>query len=167
MKRWYVVHTQARGEHLAVVNLRRQGLDAYLPQYLRRVRHARRTRWLPAPLFPRYLFVAIDVDRQRWRAVRSTVGVSHLVCHGESPAPVPDGVVEEIRGREDGAGLVALDPPPPFESGEMVRITAGALCGQVGLFDCATDDERIIILLDLLGRDVKVRLPLEAVSVYA
>ncbi len=49
----------------------------------------------------------------------------------------------------------------------MVRITAGAFCDQVGLFDCATDNERIIGLLELLGRHVKVRLPLEAVSVYA
>ncbi|MCH7693162.1 MAG: transcriptional activator RfaH, partial [Proteobacteria bacterium] len=42
MKRWYVVHTHTRGEPLAVVNLRRQGLDAYLPQYSKRRRHARR-----------------------------------------------------------------------------------------------------------------------------
>ncbi len=44
MKQWYVVHTHPRGERLAAVNLRRQGLDAYLPQYLKRRRHARRTR---------------------------------------------------------------------------------------------------------------------------
>ncbi len=60
MKRWYVVHTHTRGERLAMVNLRRQGLDTYLPQYLKRRRHARRTEWIPAPLFPRYLFVAMD-----------------------------------------------------------------------------------------------------------
>ena len=167
MKRWYVVHTHTRGERLAVVNLERQGLDTYLPQYLKRRRHARRTEWIPAPLFPGYLFVAMDVDTERWRAIHSTVGVRYLVCHGEWPAPVPAGIVEAVQARQDENGLVALDTPPPFEKGEMVRITAGALRDQVGLFDCATDNERIIVLLELLGRHVKVRVPLDAVRVYA
>ncbi len=167
MKRWYVVHTHSRGERLAAINLRRQGMDAYLPQYLKRRRHARRTQWIPAPLFPGYLFVAMDVETVRWRAIHSTVGVRYLVCHGDWPAPVPAGIVEEVQAREDEQGLVAIDTPPPFEEGEMVRITAGAFCDQVGLFDCATDNERIIVLLELLGRHVKVRLPLDAVGIYA
>ncbi len=167
MKRWYVVHTHPRGERLAMVNLRRQGLDTYLPQYSKRRRHARRTEWIPAPLFPRYLFVAMDVEAVRWRAIHSTVGVRYLVCHGDSPAHVAAGIVEEIQAREDEQGLVAMDTPPPFDKGEIVRITAGAFCDQVGLFDCATDNERIIVLLELMGRHVKVRVPLEAVRVYA
>ncbi len=167
MKRWYVVHTHPRGERLAAVNLRRQGLGPYLPQYLKRRCHARRTEWIPAPLFPGYLFVAMDVETVRWRAIHSTVGVRYLVCHGDWPAPVPAGIVEEVQAREDEQGLVAMDTPPPFEKGEQVRITAGAFCDQVGLFDCATDNERIIVLLELLGRHVKVRLPPDAVAVYA
>ncbi|MFQ5565940.1 MAG: ATP-binding protein, partial [Paracoccaceae bacterium] len=102
--------------------------------------------WIPAPLFPGYLFVALDVQAQRWRAIHSTIGVRHLVCHGDWPAPVPAGIVEEIQAREDEHGLVAMDTPPPFDKGEMVRITAGVFCDQVGLFDCATDNERIVIL---------------------
>ena len=167
MKRWYVVHTHTRGERLAMVNLRRQDLDTYLPQYLKRRRHARRTEWIPAPLFPGYLFVAMDVEAVRWRAIHSTVGVRYLVCHGDWPVPVPAGIVEAVQARQDENGLVALDMPPPFEKGEMVRITAGAMRDQVGLFDCATDNERIIVLLELLGRYVKVRVPLEAVRVCA
>ncbi len=91
MNRWYVVHTHPRGERLAMVNLQRQGMDAYLPQYLKRRRHARRTQWIPAPLFPGYLFVAMDVETVRWRAIHSTVGVRYLVCHGDWPARVPAG----------------------------------------------------------------------------
>src|SRR5205823_8571760 len=97
--RWYVVHTQPHHECLAETNLRRQGFATYLPRYLRRCRHARRTETVPRPLFPRYLFVALDLARDRWRAVQSTFGVSHLVVAGDAPAPVPDGVVEEIWAR--------------------------------------------------------------------
>ncbi|MDP6785666.1 MAG: transcriptional activator RfaH [Rhodospirillales bacterium] len=167
MQRWYVVHTQPRGEPLALANLENQGLETYLPRYLKRRRHARRTEWVPAPLFPNYLFVRFDVERTRWRAIHSTFGVRYLVSNGELPAPVPHGIVEEIQSCEDDAGIVVVSKQAPFDKGELVRIMTGALCDQVGLFDCATDNERVFILLDLLGRTVRVRVPLETVSSYA
>lgn len=163
---WYVVQSHPRAEETAERHLTRQGFTTYLPQYLRRRRHARRTDWIRAPLFPGYLFVAMNVARQRWRAVRSTVGVRDLVCHGERPAPVPRGIVEDIQHRADGDGLIEMAPETPFSSGEIVRVTAGALADQTGLFQCATDRDRVIVLLDLLGRQVEVTLPLETVAPY-
>lgn len=168
MQQWFAVHTRMREEALAQRHLDRQGFEAYLPRYAKRRRHARRIERVAAPLFPRYLFVRMDTDACRWRAIHSTVGVSYLVCHGDSPAPLPDGVIDDIRAREDAAGMVALDAePPPFEKGQAVRVTGGALADQVGFFDCVSDDERVILLLDLLGRQIKVRVPLASVTAYA
>ena len=167
MEHWYVVHTQPRGESLALANLNNQGLKTYLPRHLKRRRHARRTEWVPAPLFPNYLFVRFDIERTRWRAIHSTFGVRYLVCNGELPAPVPHGIVEEIQSCEDDAGVVVVSKQAPFDKGELVQIMTGAMCDQVGLFDCATDNERVFILLDLLGRKVRVRVPLDTVSSYA
>ena len=109
--RWYVVHTQPNREARADLNLRRQGFSTYLPRYVRRRRHARRHEMVARPLFPRYLFVALDPARDRWRAIHSTFGVNHLVLAGEEPLPVPDGVVDEIRARENGDGFVKLGLP--------------------------------------------------------
>ena len=89
--RWYVVQTQVNGEAKAAENLRRQGYEAYLPRYLKRRRHARKMDFTAKPLFPRYMFVAIDMATQRWRSVQSTIGVSRLVTNGDSPAAVPEG----------------------------------------------------------------------------
>ena len=63
--RWYVVQTQVNGEVKAAQNLLRQGFEIYLPRYLKRRRHARKVDFAAKPLFPRYLFVAIDVAAQR------------------------------------------------------------------------------------------------------
>jgi len=167
MERWYAIHTHTRAERLGLGHLRRQGFDAYLPQYLKRRRHARRTDWVPASLFPGYLFVRMDPAAARWRAIQSTVGIRDLVCFGDMPAALPDGIVEGIRDREDDRGFVRMDTVAPFAKGNKVQIAAGALCEQVGLFDCMTDDERVVVLLDLLGRPLKVRLPVEAVVAYA
>ena len=163
---WYVVHTHAKAEDTARAHLARQGFTAYLPQYLRRRRHARRIDWVRTPLFPRYLFVAMDIARMRWRAVSSTIGVSRLVCHGDRPASVPAGVVEEIMAQRDEAGLVRLATRIPFEKGEVIQVVSGVLTDAIGLFECMTDEERVIMLLDLLGRQVRVKLPLEAVTAY-
>ena len=162
--RWYVAKTQSNAESNAAFHLRRQGFDVYLPQYFRRVSHARRVSWQPRPLFPTYLFVTTSPAQQRWRAINSTVGVSHLICDEQGPLPVPAGIVEEIRNSEDERGLVLTGRKIPFARGAEVQIMSGAFADQVGWFECATDDERVVILLDLLGRQVRTKVKLDAIT---
>lgn len=157
--RWYVVRTHPQAEAKALYNLMRQELTAYLPRYIKRRRHARRTDYVPVPLFPRYLFVALDLAASGWRQIRSTIGVADIVCNGAQPTPVPMGVVESIRAREDENGWVRLSLAHPFAKGAPVRIVDGAFADQIGLFDAAADAQRVAVLLDLLGRQVRVLLP--------
>jgi transcriptional antiterminator RfaH len=161
---WYVVRTQPRAEQRAAQQLRQQGFEVYLPRYQKRRRHARRVDMVAAPLFPRYLFVSLDLEHQRWRAVQSTIGVSHLVCNGDEPAPLSSAVVQEIRSREDARGFVSL-AIPRFAQGEKVRVTDGAFSTCVGMFEEMADQNRVSILLDLLGRKVRVVLDLERLEV--
>src|SRR5215471_3544035 len=130
----------------------RQGFEAYLPRYLKRRRHARRVETVAAPLFPRYLFVAVDVATQRWRSIQSTLGVTRVVCNGDEPAPVPGRVIDEIKEREDPRGLVCVSRRPRFLQGDRIRVIEGAFADCLGLFEGLSDRERVTILLDLLGR---------------
>jgi transcriptional antiterminator RfaH len=160
---WYIVRTHARAEVKASLNLERQGFATYLPRYLKRRRHARRVEIVPAPLFPGYLFVAIDVATQRWRSIQSTFGVAQLVCSGEGPSAVSAAVVDELRRREDDKGFVQL-ARRGFARGEKVRVVEGVFSACLGLFEGMTDNERVTILLDLLGRKVRVVMDLDAVA---
>jgi transcriptional antiterminator RfaH len=161
--RWYVVQTQVNGEARAAQNLLRQGYEIYLPRFLKRRRHARKVDFVAKPLFPRYMFVAIDMTTQRWHSIQSTFGVSRLVTNGEEPAVVPDGVVCSLRAREDAKGFVKLDAPP-FAPGDKVRVLAGALMDNAGLFDGMADHHRVSILLEILGRKVRVLLDADMVA---
>jgi transcriptional antiterminator RfaH len=163
VQRWYVVHSQPKAEAKAVAHLNRQGFETYLPRYLKRRRHARRVEIVPAPLFPRYLFVAIDLGTQRWRSIFSTVGMSRLVCDGEMPTAVPDQVVDTLRGRHDGSGYVKLDQRPNFHPGDRIRVLNGAFVDCLGLYEGLKGSERVAILLDLLGRKVRVMVDVESV----
>jgi transcriptional antiterminator RfaH len=162
--RWYVAQTQPNAESKAVAHLGRQGFATYLPRYLKRRRHARRVDVVSAPLFPRYLFIEIDTTIQRWRSIYSTVGVSRLVCTGDTPTPVSNQVVTLLKGREDPAGFIQLDHQPQFRVGDKIRILDGVFCDCLGLYDGMSDRDRVTILLDLLGRKVRVQVDAEAVA---
>ncbi|MFO1149371.1 MAG: transcriptional activator RfaH [Alsobacter sp.] len=163
---WYAVQSQPNAELRAAEHLDRQGFACYVPTYLKQRRHARRVETVKAPFFPRYLFVRLDVARQRWRAVNSTVGVTRLVGRGLLPTPVMPGVVDEIRRREGPDGMLRVAPAAArFSPGDAIRVTDGVFEACQGLFLALTDKDRVAILLDLLGR--KVRVVLDAGTVEA
>ena len=161
---WYVVQTQPNAENKAVAHLDRQGFATYFPRYLKHRRHARRVDIVTAPLFPRYVFVKIDMAIQRWRSIYSTVGVSRLICTGDVPTPVPDHVVAMLKDREDAAGFILLDRQSLFRLGDKIRVLEGLFSDCLGLYDGMPDRDRIAVLLDLLGRKVRVLLDAEAVA---
>jgi transcriptional antiterminator RfaH len=160
---WYVVRTHPHAEVKASLHLQQQGYEIYLPCYRKRRRHARRVDTVRAPLFPRYLFVGFDIATQRWRSILSTIGVAQLVRHGDEPVPVPPQVIEELKSREDEAGLICLPTPPAFTPGDRIRVLSGAFADLFGFFETMTEAERVTVLLDLLGRKVRVAMTAEAI----
>ena len=75
------------------------------------------------------------------------------------------GVVEALKGREDERGfLPAASLEARFKAGEPVRVRDGAFADSCGIFEAAGDNERVAILLDLLGRKVRVLLDTRAVE---
>lgn len=159
MRRWYVVHSHAQGEARASAHLARQGFETWLPMHRRRIRHARRAVSALRPLFPRYLFVRLDLAAEPWRSVLSTVGVAAVVGAEGRPQAVPEAVVAELKSRADAAGVVELGPAHPFRKGDRVRFAGGALRHVEAILEAATDAERVAVLLDLMGRSVRLTVP--------
>jgi transcription antitermination factor NusG len=92
--------------------------------------------------------------------------VHEFVCHGDKLAAVPAGVVDEIRAREDDAGLIILHQDSHFSRGEKVEIVSGVFFDRLGLFECRSDKDRVVVLLSLLGRPVRVTVPIDAIRRY-
>jgi transcription elongation factor/antiterminator RfaH len=154
-RRWYLVRTLAGRELLAEGQLNNQGFETFLPKRAKTVRHARKLSTVLAGYFPSYLFVALDLGRDRWRSVNGTVCVSHLVAFGDRPSPVPGGIVEALIEASDHRGVVALGPD--FEVGQRVRIVAGPFADQLATIDRLDDAGRVRLLLDIVGGQLPVQ----------
>ena len=155
-ERWFVVYTRPKCEHKAEWNLRAQGFRTFFPQIRKTVRHARRLRTVQAPLFPGYLFVVLDLARDRWLSVRSTIGVAHLFAHEDGrPVPVPMGVVELLIERSEG-NLTRLDAD--LVKGQGVRILSGPFADLTGTLERLDRAGRVQVLLHMMGTAVPVTL---------
>ncbi len=156
MIRWYVVQTQAAREQDAALELRKQGFDAFAPQFLQRREVRRQVIYRPRPLFPGYGFVAFDANIHRWRSINGTRGVIRLlVADGEYPVAVPQGEMENLRAMVDEDGFVHLDDlgkPWACRTDHLLRVTAGPFRSLAGL--CQENDEtRAKALLSILGQE--------------
>ncbi len=164
MRQWYVIQTRIRMEDHTVYHLRNQGFEVFLPRYVKTRRHARRVDTVLRPMFPGYMFVCMDISLQRWRSINGTIGVVRLMCAGNEPLPVPGGIIEEIMLRADADGTVSLQAKR-LEIGDRVRILRGAFAECEGLFEELVDENRVILLLDLLGRKVRAQVRIDALDV--
>ena len=90
MTTWFAIYTQSNAESKVEYHLKRQGFEVYLPRTLKKRSHARRVDWVLSPMFPRYLFVGVNIETTSWRSIKSTIGVNRVICFGEQPLAVPE-----------------------------------------------------------------------------
>jgi len=153
-ERWFAVQTQPFVELRAQANLENQGFRTFLPKRHKTVRHARKLRTTESPFFPGYIFVVLDLERDRWRSVNGTFGVSRLVMRGDLPGPVPRGVVEGLRASADERGILHL--ADRLKIGSPVRMLAGPFADQLATLEQLDDLGRVRVLVDMLGRRVSI-----------
>ena len=153
---WYAVCCKPRQESIAQENLERQDFHVYLPRLQTRKR--RGGKWVEAveALFPRYLFIRIDPLAQSTASVRSTRGACGLVRFGTHPAIVPDEIIAAIRQREDEASGLHPYVEPQFAEGETIMLVDGPFAGIEGIFAQQGGENRVIVLLELLGKANKI-----------
>ena len=153
---WYLVHTKPRQEWCALQNLERQGYECYLPTLpAEKLRQGLLT-VEGEPLFSRYLFIRLGSgdSAKSWAPIRSTKGVSRLVCFGAEPAKVDDHLVDLLRKRE------ASDQATPerlFQQGERVRMSEAPFADIEGIYQMADGERRVMVLIEILSRPVSVR----------
>jgi transcriptional antiterminator RfaH len=153
VKRWYLVFSKPRKELVADDNLKRQGYETYLPLLAKTDRRRERRGMASEPLFPRYLLVRLMPGYDNMGPIRSTIGVSGLVRFNDEPAVVADAIVDSLKRMADvDTGLHSVRRPA-LVRGDSVVIDEGPLAGVQAIFLAESGEERVVILLNMLGRE--------------
>ena len=144
MKNWYLLKTKPRQEIIAKQNLKNQGYGSFCPI----VKINNRL----VVLFPGYLFVQLNEKTQKFLPINSTKGVLYFVKFGLNFAKVPTSVIEFIRTNQHITAdkLINLNK---FKPGDKVQISDGVFKNWVAIFKCYKPDERVILLINLLGNE--------------
>lgn len=155
MEPWFVVQIKPNAEAIAKRNLLRQNLRIFAPFEEITTRKAGKLMQACKSLFPGYIFVNFATDTVRCGAVNSTYGVSRLVSFAEGrPAQVPADLMSRLMKRCDTTGK--LLPSTTIGPGERVQIKKGPLADFVGMVEQIAPNQRVWVLLDILGQDTRV-----------
>ena len=144
MKKWYLIKTKPRQEKKAKQNLENQGYVTFYP--------IAKINDLLVALFPGYLFVQLNEKTQKFSPINSTKGVLYFVKFGLNFAKVSTSVIEFIRTNQHITAdkLINLNK---FKPGDKVQISDGTFKNYMAIFKCYKSDERVILLMNLLGNE--------------
>lgn len=159
---WYLAYSKPRLEDVALENLLKQGFEAWCPS-IKKVTGKRRSQasaqlFDQEILFPRYIFFRPAHAQQSITSVRSTIGVNSLVRFGIEFARLPHAKAVQIAHwvqQQQGLGAAEIMGLKP---GAQVKVNAGPLKGLDALVRMTAQD-RVVVLLQLLGKDHEVTIP--------
>ena len=154
MKNWYLIKTKPRQEKIAKQNLENQDYDTFCP--IAKINNRL------VVLFPGYLFVQLNKKTQNWSPINSTKGVSHFVKFGLNFAKVPTSVIEFIKTNQH-ITTEKLKNLYKFKPGDKVQITNGVFENYMAIFKCYKPDDRVILLMNLIGREQSFSIKKESV----
>ena len=160
-KKWFAIRTKPQQEEIAKMHYIRQGFAVYSPKIQSIRRHARKTEKVMRPLFPGYLFLHLEAEQQDWTAIGSTIGSIGPVRFNDYYPPVPDLVIAGIQARENDNGCIPLKSlgDTMFKSGSRVTVAMGDKEID-GVFLNFKDEDRVVVLLNILQRQLPVVTPL-------
>jgi len=159
---WFILQFKANSHRLATKNLNRQGFETFLPLY--DATSQKKSRFINTikPLFQNYMFIKFDRTNSNWHKINNTCGVSRLVTFNTTLKSIPTKVINNLMLRCDLSGK--LLPLKNLQKGDQVKILKGPFANMIATVETYETDQRIWILMDLMGRKSLVQTPLDALE---
>ena len=160
--RWYAIKIKVNRERDVEKRLTDLRLEVLQPWMRARRRIGSKFHWVQVPLFPGYLFCRLDMALSG-KAARYSPGVKDFLTFGNRLADVSEEIIRALRERCPN-GVAEIDPVGA-KPGDMVRINEGPFSGLEAIFEQKLKgSERVAVLLDILGRQTRIVLPMETIA---
>ena len=154
MEQWIAVRSKPRAEKVALDQLEKKGIQAYLPLVRQKRKWSDRLKWVELPLFPGYLFAKVALKNSIF--VLETYGVSTVIKFGGEVAVVQESVVKSIRLALEGG--YELKPTEYFIKGDKVEVIEGPMKGMKGIVSNIKGKEKLVIKIDALQQAIVVHI---------
>jgi len=161
-KEWFILQFKPNAHYQANKNLNQQGFETFLPLNNTTSRNASRFINTNRPLFLSYMFITFDRKESKWNKINNTYGVSRLVTFNSTLRSIPDIFVKNLMKRYDLSGN--LLPVEKLKKGDQVKILKGPFANFIATIEKYEHDQRIWILMDLMGRKSKIQMQFDAVQ---
>ena len=158
-KEWFLLQFKSNSHHLAAKNLNRQGFETFLPLHDTTSRRTSRFINTSKPLFPGYMFIRFDKSESEWHKINCTYGVSRLITFNSILKSIPTIFVYHLMKRYDLSGK--LLPIQKLKKGDQVTVLTGPFANFAATVEKYEDDQRIWVLMDLMGRLTKTQASVE------
>ena len=165
--RWYLVQCKPNAAQIAVRNLENQSFGTFLPLQEITKRKGKIFQRQIRPLFPGYLFVQIDPGQGAWRQLNSTRGVARLVRLGAEPSVVPNEIVKALMARCDTQSIFRQTSElqsSQLHAGNQAQVTQGTFSGFIATISDIEPNNRIHILIDIMGQTTKIAINADALQ---
>ena len=159
---WYLLQAKPNGHSMACDHLRRQGFDAFLPLITKTTKKNGKFLETKAPLFPGYLFMGTSIDPVPWKSVNGTRGISKAVTLDGVYRPVNHNIIEGLQCRCGEGGVIqSLNDVIP---GDRVKIERGPFAEFICTVERLQDDQRALVLIDLLQQKTRSEVSINNIS---
>ena len=157
--KWLLVYTKAQEEQRAKKNLENQGFEIFLP-VIAFVKSNQSKAITHKVMFPRYLFVKINTEIDKWTRIKSTRGVSHLVVFGQRFAEMPNQVIAYLKSKADENDIFNQKTTRrQFHKGEKLVFKTGTFKGMEATFLSKKSKERVRVLLRFINHLITAEIP--------
>ena len=156
-KEWFILQFKSNSHNIAAKNLSRQGFEIFLPLHDTTSRRTSRFINTSKPLFPGYMFIKFDRAESVWHKINNTYGVSRLITFNSILKSIPTIFVDHLMKRYDLSGK--LIPIQKLKKGDHVTVLKGPFANFIATVEKYEADQRISILMDLMGRKTKIKTP--------
>ena len=153
-KEWFILQFKANSHRQAIRNLNRQGFETFLPLHDTTSRKLSRFINISKPLFPGYMFIRFNRVESEWHKINNTYGVSRLITFNSNLKSIPTSFVDNLMKRYDSSGK--LMPIQKLKKGDQVTVSTGPFANFIATVEKYEDDQRIWVLMDLMGRKTKI-----------
>lgn len=162
MNHWHLIQFKPNSHRLAERNLNRQGFETFLPMQETTRRKGSQFVYKLKPLFPGYMFVSVSSEHAPWRTINSTIGVSRLVSFDGKPAALPQQLISGLMLRCDTSGKFLS--PKSLNEGDNIELLTGPFARFIATIDTIDAEQRIWVLMDVMGHRTRMRVKSDQVQ---